>query len=472
MEKNNISKKVIAAIIAVLIIFSGGTVYLQYDNSEESETTTAISTTEATTVIDEVTVSDELVDLVEAVDEQVEKGEDLESDEVIKGSAAEEKEVNDEGLLETDGVVEQENISYDGTNDKSGKDLLSGAPKLTYYSQADSRWGYIMYSNHGDKSQTIKSSGCGPTSAAMCISASKGITTPPVIAQLFKDNNMRTYSNGTAWNAWPFIADYFDFNFYKPTTSFSTMTSYLKQDKDKDGVADYFAVASCGSGLFTTGGHYIFLAGDKNGTITVYDPYYYYGKFNTASRKAAGVKVDGNIAYVSESSFQKYGAVKQYWIYSNDSGTQKKEETTTKPSTSTTGKTMYVCTQHDPLNVRSEPKQSATILRQLSRGSKVTVYETKNGWSKISNTKEEWVNSTYLSSKKPTTTTSYKTTVGKTYKFTAYTYLYSSPSLSGTSYYYKPNTSFTVTEHYSTTVDKIYIPATGRTAYWKVGNYK
>lgn len=474
--KNNIGKKVIAALIAVLIIFSGGAVFIEFDTTPYHETPTASSTTNPTTAINEVTVSDKLIDLIDSVDEQIEKGEVLESNDIVKSSLDEEEKINDEGLLETDGVVEQENISYDGTNDKSGKDLLSGAPNLTYYSQADSRWGNIMYSNHKDRTQTIKSSGCGPTSAAMLISASKGITTPPIIAQLFNDNNMRTYSNGTAWNAWPFIADYFDFDFYKPTTSFNTMTSYLKKDKNNDGVADYFAVASCGSGLFTTGGHYIFLAGDKDGKITVYDPYYYRGKFNTASRKAAGVQISGNVAYVTESNFKKYGAVKQYWIYSNDSSDAKaKPKTGTKSKDSSTKKNqiMYVNTNSAPLNVRTEPKRSATKIRQLKKGSKVTVYKTKNGWSKISKNKEEWVNAAYLSSKKTTTTTvSYKTTINKTYKFTTYTYLYSKASLSGTSYYYKPYTSFTVKKHISSTVDKIYIPATGRTAYWKVENFK
>ncbi|MBR1763652.1 MAG: SH3 domain-containing protein [Eubacterium sp.] len=473
MKDKKITQKVIAALIAVLVIFSGGYVIVEYDNAPEKETTT-VTTTEASTVIEEVTVSDELLEIVESVEEQIENDESVETNDVLVAPPSEEKQINDEGLLETDGVIEQENISYDGTNDKSGKNLLSGAPKLTYYSQADSRWGSIMYSNHGDKSQTIRSSGCGPTSAAMVITASKGVIIPPATAQLFKDNNMRTTNNGTAWNAWPFIADYFDFNEYHSTSSFSTMTSYLKQDKNKDGEADYFVVASCGSGLFTTGGHYIFLAGDKDGVITVCDPYYYVGKFTTASRRAAAVKTDGNIAYVTESNFKKYGAVKQYWIYSNDSEEARKDfETTTKakPDVSKTKtKTMYVNTKSGRLNVRNKPSLKGVIVKTLKRGTKVSVYETKNGWSRIG--ENEWVDSDYLSSKKPTIVIAYSTEVGKTYKFTDSTNLYSKPTLSGTVYSYKSNTTFKVISHYSATVDKIYIPATGREAYWEVGNFK
>ena len=51
--------------------------------------------------------------------------------------------------------------------------------------------------------------------------------------------------------------------------------NYLKTDEDDDGNADYYIIASCGSGLFTTGGHYIVLVANNDGTITVYDPYLY-----------------------------------------------------------------------------------------------------------------------------------------------------------------------------------------------------
>lgn len=458
-------KALLSMLLCILFLFAGcAAPAISTETTTVPPETTTVEA-EETTLPDpnaEVTISDEVIDLVEDTDEKVEQGEDIGTDEVIEGDIKDEQEINDEGLLETDGTVEQEDISYDGTNTGKGTSLLSGAAKLTYYSQADSRWGYILYTNHGDKSQTIKSSGCGPTSAAMVISASKGIITPPTVAQLFKDNGYRTYSNGTAWSAWSFVADYFDFNEYHATTSFSTMSSYLKQDKNKDGVADYFVVCSCGSGLFTTGGHYIFLAGDKNGTITVYDPYYYYGKFNTASRKAAGVKVDGNIAYVSESSFQKYGAVKQYWVYSNDSNvnTSTNTETTTeKPTESTSTKTMYVTASW--LNVRKGPGTNYAAVDCYKNGTKVSVYETKSGWSRIGTNK--WVSSKYLSTKKSTSSSSSSTpTVAYIYvpatgryayckysaieKYNGYyrlksrTTLYSKSNLTGTQYNYLAKT--------------------------------
>ena len=51
----------------------------------------------------------------------------------------------------------------------------------------------------------------------------------------------------------------------------------------------------------------------------------------------------------------------------------------------------------DVLNVRSGPDTSFSILNTLERGKDVNVYTTRDGWSKISDTADEWVFSTYLS---------------------------------------------------------------------------
>ena len=56
-------------------------------------------------------------------------------------------------------------------------------------------------------------------------------------------------------------------------------------------------------------------------------------------------------------------------------------------------------------------------------------------------------------------------TVGQTKKFARNTYMYSNPDLTGIRYDYLKNTSVKILENVSATVDKIYVPATGRTAY-------
>lgn len=50
----------------------------------------------------------------------------------------------------------------------------------------------------------------------------------------------------------------------------------------------------------------------------------------------------------------------------------------------------------DELNVRNGPGMSFAVLRTIPAGTRVMVFITQNGWSKISNTAEEWVFSTLL----------------------------------------------------------------------------
>lgn len=45
----------------------------------------------------------------------------------------------------------------------------------------------------------------------------------------------------------------------------------------------------------------------------------------------------------------------------------------------------------DWLNVRSGPSTNDSIVGSLKDGAKVTIYETKKNWGKISETEEKWV---------------------------------------------------------------------------------
>ena len=118
------------------------------------------------------------------------------------------------------------------------------------YKQYDKKWASIMYSNHGDKKQTIKSSGCGPTSMADIVATlidSK--VTPATLAELSMKWGCRTYSSGTAWSFFPKIAEYYAFSKYVKSATLATLKSCL----DSGG----YVVASMGKGYWTSGGHYI-----------------------------------------------------------------------------------------------------------------------------------------------------------------------------------------------------------------------
>lgn len=354
-----------------------------------------------------------------------------------------------------------------GDNTGNGLSLLGTYQGLTYYNQGDSRWANVMYSSIGDSSQTMKSSACGPTAAAIVVSSSKGVILPTTMAQLFVDNGYRTASNGTAWSAFSFVADYFDFDEYYTTSNFDTMLSYLSQ-KNSNGSSKYYVVASVGSGLFTTGGHYIVLVANNDNTITVYDPYLYSGKFDTASRRGAGVVVSGNSAYVTENAFRQYANYRNFWIFSNDEG--EGNSNTSANVTNNVNYTRYVSTQSLNLNVRSGAGTNYSVIGKLNKGTAVTVSQVNGGWSYITSPASGWVSNSYLSSSKVEQYLTVLNSTGQTRKTKA-CYLYSNSNLTGTRYTYKANTTVTILENISNNVDKVRVNVTGRVAYINTSNY-
>ena len=328
-------KRILTFLVAVLAVL-GALASIYFPNSKINN---VIDETK-NELIKEIVVSEEIQSEVADTKNAVENGGKVETKEIAKSTIKEEEEVTDEGadefLLEYDALVEQENIAYNGDNAGKGLNLLGKWQGLTYYSQADSRWATKLYTSTNNKTQTMKSSACGPTCSAMVVSSAKGAILPTTLASLSVDNGYRTANSGTAWAFYPFVADYFGFKEYYKTDEFNKAMDYLKQ-KNAIGTSKYYIICSCGSGLFTTGGHYIVLASLDGNTIQVLDPYLYNGKFNTASRKNAKVQVKGTSAYVSKDNFKKYANANSFWIFSNDKGNeQKKAEKKTETKTKTT----------------------------------------------------------------------------------------------------------------------------------------
>lgn len=401
------NKKTILTYVFVALAVLGALASIYFPNSKIND---VIDETQ-NIIMQEIVVSEETKSEVADTKNAVENGGKVETTQIVKSSENEEKEVTDDGadefLLEYDALVEQENIAYNGDNEGKGLDLLGKYQGLTYYSQADSRWASKLYTSTNNSTQTMKSSACGPTCAAMVVSSSKGAILPTTMANLAVDNGYRTANSGTAWAFYPFVADYFGFKEYHTTSSFETAMNYLSKN--------YIIICSCGSGLFTSGGHYIVLAGLEGDTIQVLDPYLYNGKFNTASRRNAKVQVKGTSVYVSKDNFERYANYKKFWIYSNDKGNEN-ENTNNKTSVSYT---MYVATERYNLNVRN--KANGTKISSLPKGTKVEVVETNGEWSKITSPVNGWVSSQYLSTSiendKTYKTETYNT---KTYKTGTY----------------------------------------------------
>lgn len=363
----------------------------------------------------------------------------------------EEEEIGKEQEVENEEFELQGQIAYEGSSQYPQVSLGSYSG-LTYYSQIDSRWKNHMYSSVSDSSQTIGTSGCGPTSAAMVVTAIKGTITPPEMADLFVNNGYRSASNGTYLSAFRWVADVFDIG-YQETYNLDMAVNLLKDNN--------YLIVSVGNGLFTTGGHLMVITGIEGDTLKIYDPYLYSGKFETSTRRGK-VTVSGNTVYCSVDNFRRYANYTRFFAYKHDGNIQ---ENTGNVTTSTY--TRYVKTSTGVgVNVRSGPGTGYGKVVALADGTSVIVYETSGNWSRIGTNR--WVSSDYLVS--TYTNSNVYNTIGQTRKTKA-CYLYSNSNLSGTRYTYKANTTVTILDNISSSVDKVRVNATGRVAYINTSNY-
>ena len=178
-----------------------------------------------------------------------------------------------------------------------------------YFSQADKRWANHPYPSNTYPKATIKSGGCGPTSASMIISSLKQTVYPNQMADMFRNNGLRA-STGTSHEAFTWIAKKYDLK-VKKTIYIAEAIECLK----RGGMVVSYCKAG---GLFSTGGHIIVLSEIRGNNLVVYDPYLYNGKFNSGKRKCVSVK--GIECIVSVENFKKYC---DYTLYCYEAPVQK-----------------------------------------------------------------------------------------------------------------------------------------------------
>ncbi len=317
---------------------------------------------------------DTVIDTIETYNMTDEEIKDLPTTKIEEQTEKQEKATEQE--VENEGFELQGEIAYEGDRARSWNVILGDYKGLTYFSQIDNRWRYKMYSSIGDNSQTIGSSGCGPTSAAMIVTATKGAITPDTMSNLFVQYGYRSANQGTYWSAFRAVADEFNIG-YEETTNIQRALQLLDSKR--------LVVVSCGNGLFTTGGHFIVIVGKEGNTLKIYDPYLYSGKFDTSTRRGK-VTVSGNTVYCSVDNFKNYANAKGFFCYAQDGEVP---ENNIKPVTTDTY-TRYVKV-NTSLNVRNAPW--GAVVGSLSNGTAVTVYETSGDWSR---TDKGWVSSNYL----------------------------------------------------------------------------
>lgn len=361
---------------------------------------------------------------------------------------------------EEEGFEEQGIIAYNGS-EKAPNVNVGEYAGLTYYSQLDNRWRYNMYSSINDASQTIGTSGCGPTSAAMVVSSIKGNITPDQMANLYVNYGYRSANQGTYWSAFKWTADIFDIG-YSECYKLDDAVAKLKDN--------HYIIASCNQGLFTYGGHFIVLTGVEGDYIKVYDPYLYNGKFDVASRRGKAT-VSGNTVYVSIENFKAYANYQKFFCFKNDR-TDIKENTTTTVITDKVESNVNTVnyqvriTANTGLNIRAGANTSYNRIGGYSKNSIVTILAESNGFGK---TDKGWISLAYTS--RDINTLNINKTVGQTKKLARASILYSNSNLTGYKYNYKANTTITILQNISSNVDKVRVNVTGRIAYINNNNY-
>ena len=370
--------------------------YLEYDKTGQVDTnkiSEAIST-----IVDEINKSSTEIPQLTENDEQ-----SLEVQEV-----------------ENEGFEEQGLVAYEGS-EKTPNVQVGEYAGLTYYSQLDNRWKNQMYSSVGNSTQTIGTSGCGPTSSAMVVSSIKGNITPNQMADLYVKYGYRSANQGTYWSAFKWTADVFNIG-YSECYKLDDAIAKLKDNN--------YIIASCNQGLFTYGGHFIVLTGVEGDYIKVYDPYLYSGKFSTSSR-IGKAEVKGNTVYVSIENFREYANYQKFFCFKNDR-TDTKENTTTTVVTDrietnvNTVNYQVKVTANSGLNIRSGASTSYARIGGYAKNSIVTILAESNGFGK---TNLGWISLAYTS--RDINTLDINKTVGQTKKLTRDSILYSNSNLTG-----------------------------------------
>jgi len=148
------------------------------------------------------------------------------------------------------------------------------------YKQYDARWGAKPYNGPGESDKTIKSSGCGPTCAAMCIAALADPQVTPVETCAWSKARGYKYANqGTAYGYFkPQLAAFGIACKQLLPSRITNQPDHPVHDQVKEYLRQgYWVIALMGPksktqrGTWTSGGHYI-LVWDWDDKVRILDP--------------------------------------------------------------------------------------------------------------------------------------------------------------------------------------------------------
>lgn len=405
-------------------------------------------------------INDTIDDIQDIIIDEIKEIDNASTTEIEDLSIEEEIELEEQDV-ESESFELQGEIAYEGDRAKNWNVELGDYAGLTYYSQVDSRWKNHTYTSINDKSQTIGTSGCGPTSASMIVSSIKGTITPDKMGDLFVKYGYRSKNSGTYWSAFRAVADEFDIG-YTETNSLDKAVELLRNNN--------YVIASCGNGLFTYGGHFIVLVSVDNNTIKIYDPYLYNGKFDTSTRRNK-VTVTGNTVYCSIDNFRKYANFKGFFAYKYDVNNVIKENSTDEKVTTNSN---IVDTKGTIKTLNSNTKlytnANMNTGYNYKKGTKVQVLE--NVTSKIDKVKIvktgliRYMYNSDTNKNIPTNVETIKSkfVLNKTYTLNSNTKLYSSANLT-TGYNYLKGTKVQILQNISNNIAQVKVVKTGITRY-------
>lgn len=177
-----------------------------------------------------------------------------------------------------------------------------------YFNQADPRWASYPYPSPTKPGATIKSGGCGATTAAMIVSSFVSTIYPNQMGDIFRKNGFRV-NGGTSETAFCWIAKNWGLK-CRVTSYIADCVNYVKNGG--------MAICHCyddNYDLFSTGGHYIVISEVRDSKLVVFDPYLYKNKFSSGIRKK--VKVQGHECIITINDFKKYIKNYKFWCYEN-----------------------------------------------------------------------------------------------------------------------------------------------------------
>ena len=141
------------------------------------------------------------------------------------------------------------------------------------YKQYDARWANKMYSSHGDRAQTLRSSGCGPSAMADIAAAWWDASlTPWELALLSLEWGCRSYDSGTSASFFKKCADHWNAASFLSTASISKAIDCLQSGGL---VVVNFGCGTPGKSSYrkwTKKGHYCLLWAYENGRFRINDP--------------------------------------------------------------------------------------------------------------------------------------------------------------------------------------------------------